>query len=343
MASTAEHEFVELDSMERARAALRSKIVETPLLQRRADQDTFVGDTLRLSKLSLKLENMQVQGSFKIRGILNVLGDPTKRRGKLVTMSAGNFGRSWSYATSQCKDVDEAVVLMPLDVPRDRVQACRSFGAKVQLVARTKLQARVDAMVRDEGFQYAHPFDDMALIEGYGSIGFEIGEQIDGGALPDVIVCGVGGGGLISGVAAAVKLRCERDGVESMPRIVGVEPEGACAMAQSLRRGSAVHLTEVNSFVNGLSAPFAGTNCLRHVQRFVDEIVLVDDDAVRAAMRTLFERYKIVAESAGAAAFAALQSNRVADVRNKSVVVIVSGGNVDLDEFVEQVLIVKND
>jgi len=171
----------------------------------------------------------------------------SNKKQRFITMSAGNFGRSFAFA-SQLVNFD-ALVVMPQTVPKDRIEIISNFGAKVELQPRDQLQIRVDAILKeDTNARYAHPFDDVSLFQGYGSVGLEILEDLED---VDVIVVGVGGGGFISGVSAAVKLSKGGENV----RVVGVEPEGANSMFLSLEKGEAVVIGKTNTFVNGLSPP----------------------------------------------------------------------------------------
>jgi len=240
----------------------------------------------------------------------------------MVTMSAGNFGRTFAFAAQQ-RGIS-ARVYMPLDVPTDRVEVVRSFGAQVELAPRTELQHKVDQAVREEGLYFAHPFDDPLLFAGYASIGLEIVADLPD---VDVVFVGVGGGGLISGIATALKRH--REGI----RVIGVEPSGAAAMHLSLQKGHVVTLDKITTFVNGLAPPYAGKNALRYVQRFVDQVVLVEDEEVKHTMSLLFHRYKLVVEAAGAAALAALLYNKVSGLEGKKVCCLISGGNISISEL----------
>jgi len=269
----------------------------------------------------IKLESGQVGGSFKIRGVINVLSSLPTSNKRLVTMSAGNFGRTFAFITKQLGF--DATVIMPETVPKDRIATIESLGAKVELAPSIELPKRV-AQKQEEGMLFVHPFDDKKLIEGYGSGGLEILED-----LPDVdiVIIGVGGGGWISGVAAAMILS------GSKAKIIGVEPTGAPSMFLSLQKGEAVTLEKVNTFVSGLAPPYAGKIPFQLVKKFVNEIVLVEDDEVRDAMRLLFTEQKIVVEPSGAACVAALLNGKIKDVIGKNVVCLVSGGNVSIEDM----------
>jgi len=277
-----------------------------------------------MQALHLKLENLQVTGSYKIRGI-TVLLEELDRSAKVITMSAGNFGRSFAYMTSQ-RNIS-ATIVMPDTVAQDRVKAIEGYGATVILKPKKDLQQTCNDMVQNNGMKFCHPFDTPSLFRGYGSIGLEILEDVPNA---DIIVVPIGGGGLISGIAAAIKLS------GSKAKIVGVEPEGAPSMHLSLQKGHAVTLEKMETMVHGLSPPYAGTNCYQVVKTFVDEVVLVSDEEIKEACCELFLKHKTVAEYAGCAAMAAIlnqKGNILSNVANKVVVCLVSGGNVSPDEL----------
>ena len=167
---------------------------------------------------------------------------------------------------------------------------------QVLLKPRMELQSTVDELVRDRGMYFAHPFDSPLLMAGYGTLGLEILEDLD--SQTDLVLVSCGGGGLLAGVAAAIKQR-HPTGIA----VVGVEPEGAPSMHRSMAEGHAVTLDRTDTFVNGLSPPYAGSNAYAHVRQYVDEVVLVTDDQVRDAMRVLYNDVKVVVENAGAAGF----------------------------------------
>jgi threonine dehydratase len=192
----------------------------------------------------------------------------------------------------------------------------------------TALRALVAQIQKEAGAYFLHPYDDEAMITGHGSLGLEILDEVPDA---DVIVVGVGGGGLISGVA--VSATAQRNGV----RIIGVEPEGAAAMRMALDAGKPVPLETVKTIADGLAAPVAGTLGLDIVRRLVEDVVVIPDTVIADGLRFLFERAKLVTEPAGAAATAALLAGRVTVRKGEKVVAIVSGGNVDRARFAELV------
>eukprot|EP01095_Lingulamoeba_sp_RSL-Kostka_P012080 TRINITY_DN4728_c2_g1_i2.p1 TRINITY_DN4728_c2_g1~~TRINITY_DN4728_c2_g1_i2.p1 ORF type:complete len:380 (+),score=133.23 TRINITY_DN4728_c2_g1_i2:114-1253(+) len=349
------------------------EIRKTPML---FDTHNFVGipkklAELNLSSLHFKLENMQTMGCYKTRGVVYMMNKESypmdginndddddnnenessnEERKRMVSMSAGNFARAFSYVT-QKQGVD-CYLFMPENVPVERINIAKQFGAEVFLRPRLELQNAVNDFIKQENntVEYAHPFDDKRLFAGYSTIGQEIVDQLIGynnnnekdnnndnenGKKDLIVIVEIGGGGLISGVSSFFGLFEGYDEFKEKYniRVVGVEPEGANSMFLSLQEGHAVHLDKITTFVNGLAPPFAGENALQHVREFVEEVVLVTDEEVKESMSVLFHNYKIVAESAGAAGFAALLNNKIKNVENSEVVCLISGGNIDIQEF----------
>jgi threonine dehydratase len=272
--------------------------------------------------LYLKPEHLQKTGSFKARGMINrieTLPDEAKARG-VITLSAGNAGQAYAWA-GRTAGVP-VTVTMPTAAVRSKVDACLGYGARVVLhgdhVGETL--AELERVSEAEGLTFVHPFDDPAVIAGNGSIGLELLED-----LPevDLVVVGVGGGGLISGVAGALKER--RPSV----RVVGVEPERSNVLTLALEQGQVVQIRP-DSVADGLNAPFAGEWTVAMARRYVDEIVLLDDPTILAGMRFAVERLKQVLEPAGAAALAATLAGRVPIRDGERVAVVLSGGNVEV-------------
>jgi len=274
----------------------------------------------------LKAENFQRTGSFKPRGALFAVASltPAQRAKGIVTMSAGNAAAAIAYAAAA--EGVKVTVVMPETAPQMKVDATRGYGAQIRFAAdMTALRALV-AQIQDEtGAYFLHPYDDDAMITGHGSLGLEILDEVPDA---DVIVVGIGGGGLISGVAVAVAAK-------KRVRVIGVEPEGAAAMRVALDAGKPVPLDSINTIADGLAAPIAGTRGLDICQRLVDDVVLISDATIAEGMRFLAERAKLVAEPAGAAATAALLAGRIPVRKGERVVSIVSGGNVDRTRFAE--------
>ena len=291
----------------------------------RAATGVSIGD----GALYLKTEHLQKTGSFKARGMSNRMAtlDPEARERGAITLSAGNAGQAYAWA-GRTVGVPVTVV-MPLGAVRSKVDACLGYGARVVLHGEHvgDTFAEMERIRDAEGLTFVHPFDDPAVIAGHGSIGLELLEDVPS---LDVLVVGVGGGGLISGVAAAVKAL--RPGI----RVIGVEPELADAVSQALERNEIVSI-QPRSVADGLGAPFAGTWTLAMVRRHVDEIILLDDPTILAGMRFALERLKQVVEPAGAAALAAVLAGRVEIHDGERVAVLLSGGNVEVGRLGELV------
>ena len=282
---------------------------------------TATGARLGDERLYLKAEHLQKTGSFKPRGMTNriaTLSAEAKARG-VITLSAGNAGQAYAWA-GRAAGVAVTVV-MPADAVRSKVEACLGYGARVILHGAHVGESFAEMeRTRDaEGLEFVHPFDDPAVIAGHGSVGLELLED-----LPDldVAVVGVGGGGLISGMAAALKAR--RPSV----RVYGVEPERSNAVSLALEHDEVVRI-QPQSVADGLGAPFAGAWTLAMCRRYLDDIILLDDPTILAGMRFAVERLKQVVEPAGAAALAAVLAGRIPIRDGDRVAVVLSGGNVE--------------
>src|SRR5919202_3826320 len=277
--------------------------------------------------LSLKCENLQKTGSFKARGALHRVSalDAGERRRGVVTVSAGNHAQAlaWAAATSNVR----ATVVMPVSASQSKADASAGYGAEV-IRHGTAFEAfeRAHALAAERQLVFVHPFDDEQIMAGAGTAGLEILEQA-----PEVeaIVVPIGGGGLIGGIAAAVKQ------LRPAVRVYGVEPYGAAAMRASLDAGHAVRLESLSTIADGLAAPMAGELTFALVRRYVDDVVLVSDDEIAAAVRLLLSRAKMLAEPAGAAALAALLHRRLPVREGARVVAVLSGRNVRLERLKE--------
>ena len=271
------------------------------------------------SRLYFKAEVFQKTGSFKPRGAINKLSHLTEeeRRRGVITISSGNQAQGLAYAASLFGI--SATVVMPHTTPANKVNATRGYGAEVVLTQGALLTTCLEIQ-KERNLTMVHPFDDPHVVAGQGTIGLEI---LDDLPEVDVVFVPIGGGGLISGIATAVKLK------KPAVKIVGVEPIGASAMWQSLQRKAVVNLDKIDTIAEGLAAPFVGELNLALVQKYVDELVLVSDDEMIEAMGLLLERCKILTEPAGAAGFAALLFQKASIPSGSEVVCVLSGGNID--------------
>lgn len=321
---------VTLDQIENARERIAGLVDRTPLLSSStAARWVTVASGVRLAddRLYLKAEHLQRTGSFKARGMSNRIAtlSPEAHARGAITLSAGNAGQAYAWA-GRAAGVPVTVV-MPAGAVRSKVDACLGYGAHVILhgshvgEALTELE-RIRAA---EGLTYCHPFDDPMVIAGNGTAGLELMDDLPD---VDVVVVGVGGGGLISGIAAAVK------GRRPTARVYGVEPERSNALSLALARGEIVRI-QPESVADGLGAPFAGEWTLAMARRYVDDVILIDDPTILAGLRFMLERGKQLLEPAGAAALAAVLAGRVPIRDGERVAVILSGGNVEISRLGE--------
>ena len=311
--------LVSLHDIRAAASVIAPHVHRTPVAS-----SAYLGDLVGAT-LYFKLEMFQKTGSFKPRGVLNKmasLGDEEKRQG-VVSLSAGNHAQALAYAASMAGA--PSVIVMPSGAVRAKVEATLGYGGEVVLTDGDLLQTALDIQ-RERGMTLVHPFDDLHTIAGTGTVGLEILEDVPNA---DVVICGIGGGGLISGVAAALK--SSDPGV----RVIGVEPEGAPGMTLAMEKGEPVHLSAMNTVADGLAAPFVGHHNLNHTRAFVDDVVTVRDSEIIEAMRLILERVKTLAEPAGAASLAALLSGRVELKGGETVLCVLSGGNVDSARLAE--------
>ncbi|MXY19882.1 MAG: pyridoxal-phosphate dependent enzyme [Dehalococcoidia bacterium] len=305
--------MVSLDDMRAAADVIAPNVHRTPITSSK-----YLGD-ITGSSLYLKLEMFQKTGSFKPRGVLNKMAsltDEEKGRG-VVSLSAGNHAQALAYAATMAGA--PSVIVMPEGAVRAKVEATRGYGGEVILTDQDLLKTALEVQ-RERGMTLVHPFDDLHTIAGTGTLGLELIEDIP---QVDVVICGIGGGGLISGVAAALKL--QNRGI----RVIGVEPGGAPGMTLALEKGEPVHMTTLDTVADGLAAPFVGQHNLDHVRAFVDDVITVQDSQIVEGMRLLLERTKVLSEPAGAASLAALLSGQTGLRGGESVICVLSGGNVD--------------
>jgi threonine dehydratase len=316
---------VSLAAMEAARDRLAGRVQRTPVLSSRTSArfvEAVSGVLPADGRVYLKAEHLQVTGSFKPRAATSRIASLSadERARGIITMSAGNAAQAYAWAARD--QGVRATVVMPTGAVRSKVDACRGYGAEVVLHGEHVGQGfeEMERLRVERDLVVCHPFDDPEVIAGNGSVGLEL---LDDLPEVDLVVVGIGGGGLISGVAGALKQR--RPSV----RVVGVEPVGSDAMTQALAAGAPVRI-EPRSVADGLGAPFAGAWTLPMVQRYVDEVVRLTDGEILAGLRFAVERLKQVLEPAGAAALAALLVGRVAPRAGERVAVILSGGNVEV-------------
>ena len=307
-------DLVSLSDIEDARKKLEGVIVHTPLDRSRSLSEPAGGDVF------VKAENLQRTGSFKIRGAYNLIGrlDEDVRAKGVVAASAGNHAQGVALAARISKIPSK--VFMPAAAALPKVEATKRYGAEVVLQGKDFGEAYAAATehARETGAVFVHPYDNLDIIAGQGTIGLELVEQADDF---NTVVVPVGGGGLISGIATAVK------SMKPGCRVIGVQAKGAASFPPSLERGEPVTLDHLSTICDGIAANRAGDLTLAHVQKFVDEVTTVGDEAVAEALVFSAERMKLVLEPAGAAGIAALLHSE-AEIK-PPVIVLLSGGNID--------------
>ena len=274
------------------------------------------------SEIYLKTENLQVTGSFKVRGAyykISQLTEEEKKRG-VIACSAGNHAQG--VALGATKNGIKSLICLPAGAPISKIEATKRLGAEVCLVNGVYDDAYAKALeLRDQhGYTFVHPFDDELVIAGQGTIGLEILEQ-----LPDVeaVIVPIGGGGLISGVALALKT------LKPDVKIYGVQAAGAPSMEVSVKENKIIRLPSVSTIADGIAVKEPGVNTFKYCCEYVDEIASITDEEVATAILTLIEQHKIIAEGAGAIAVAAAMLDKF-PIKGKKTVCLVSGGNVDV-------------
>ena len=286
-------------------------------------------DLIRATKLSkqcelyLKTENLQETGSFKLRGAyykISQLTEEEKSRG-IIACSAGNHAQGVAMAATQSGI--QSLICGPDGAPSSKVEATKQLGAEVRLVKGAYDDAYATALQlqEDTGATFIHPFDDDEVIAGQGTIGLEILDELEN---PDAVVVPIGGGGLISGVAYAIKH------LNPNVKIYGVQAAGAASMVKSQQEGTPITLDQAETFADGIAVKHPGDITYQLVEQYVDEIVTVSEDEIAAAILALIEKQKVIAEGAGAVSVAAVLFHKL-PVEGKKVVCIVSGGNIDVN------------
>lgn len=321
---TSDDDVVTLEDIEKAREVIMKSplnVRKTPLLK---NMTSYFPELDPSINLHLKLESLQTTGSFKIRGVANQMANLPQEvksgKRKLITMSAGNYGKAFAYTLDKLNL--SGLCLMPLTAPSSRVALIKSYGCEVAIYPSHEIQAAFSQYAA-HNFPVLDPIDDASYITGCGSVAMEI---LEDDVRPDVVVVCCGGGGLVSGIAAAIKSSGLRD-----CRIYAVEPEGSRTMYESFQKGEPVTMA-VNSVATGLSPPYAGKLTYQCCRRYVEDVILVSDNEILKCMSRLFD-IGLVAEPSGCAALAAILNNKIPDVAGKRVVAVVTGSNVTLSEM----------
>ena len=301
------------DFME-ARERLGTVIEKTKLIHSNIFSDESGNDVY------IKPENLQRTGAFKIRGAYNKIAKLTeeeKKRG-VIAASAGNHAQGVALAAQKLGI--KAVIVMPKHTPLIKVEATRRYGAEVILTGEVYDEAYEYAkkLQEKEGYTFVHPFNDEDVIEGQGTIALEVLEELPDA---DIILVPIGGGGLISGIASAAKLK------NPLIKIIGVEPEGAASALEARKNHHVVELDEANTIADGTAVKKIGDITFDYIEKYVDDIVTVSDYELMAAFLVLVEKHKIVAENSGILAVAGLKK---LNVTGKKIISIISGGNIDV-------------
>ena len=286
----------------------------------------------------LKCENKQKTGAFKLRGAYNKVANLTeeeKSKG-VIASSAGNHAQGVAYAATAFGV--KATIVMPVTAPQAKVQATKGYGADVIQAGQVydECYAKAVEVQKETGATFLHPFNDLDVMAGQGTIGLEILEELPN---TDVIVVPIGGGGLIAGIATAAKA------IKPSIRIIGVQPEIVASTKASLEKGKVVTLPGAKSLADGISVSTPGDVCFEYIKKYVDEVVTVSEDDIAYGMFSLMERNKLVAEGAGASAIGSLLAGKVSGIAGKNVVALISGGNVDIatvSKIIERELVLLN-
>ncbi len=287
------------------------------------------------NKVYLKPENMQFTGAYKVRGAyykMSTLSDEERKKG-IITASAGNHAQGVAYA-AKCYGT-KAVIVMPTTTPLIKVNRTKGYGAEVVLCGNVYDEACDKALelAKEHGYTFIHPFDDPAVATGQGSIAMEIVKELP---LVDYILVPIGGGGLATGVSTLAKL------LNPKIKVIGVEPAGANCLQESLKEGKVVTLPSVNTIADGTAVKTPGSNIFPYLQKNLDDIITVEDEELVVAFLDMVENHKMIVENSGLLTVAALKH---LDIKNKKIVSILSGGNMDvitMSSVVQQGLIFRD-
>ena len=292
-----------------SKVLLKTSLIQSPIFSKEAGNEVYI-----------KPENLQKTGSFKIRGADNKitnLSDEEKKKG-VIASSAGNHAQGVAYGAKESGI--KAVIVMPKSTPLIKVESTKQYGAEVVLHGDVYDDAfkKAKELEEKEGYIFVHPFDDEDVIYGQGTIALEILEELPE---TDIILVPIGGGGLISGIACAAKI------LKPEIKIIGVEPEGAASAYEAIKEDKVVELKEANTIADGTAVKKIGNITFEYIKKYVDEIITVSDYELMESFLLLVEKHKIIAENSGILSLAALKKLKE---KNKKVVSVVSGGNIDV-------------
>ena len=292
-----------------SKVLLKTSLIQSPIFSKEAGNEVYI-----------KPENLQKTGSFKIRGAYNKitnLSDEEKKKG-VIASSAGNHAQGVAYGAKESGI--KAVIVMPKSTPLIKVESTKQYGAEVVLHGDVYDDAfkKAKELEEKEGYIFVHPFDDEDVIYGQGTIALEILEELPE---TDIILVPIGGGGLISGIACAAKI------LKPEIKIIGVEPDGAASAYEAIKEDKVVELKEANTIADGTAVKKIGNITFEYIKKYVDEIITVSDYELMESFLLLVEKHKIIAENSGILSLAALKKLKE---KNKKVVSVVSGGNIDV-------------
>ena len=292
-----------------SKVLLKTSLIQSPIFSKEAGNEVYI-----------KPENLQKTGSFKIRGAYNKitnLSDEEKKKG-VIASSAGNHAQGVAYGAKESGI--KAVIVMPKSTPLIKVESTKQYGAEVVLYGDVYDDAfkKAKELEEKEGYIFVHPFDDEDVIYGQGTIALEILEELPE---TDIILVPIGGGGLISGIACAAKI------LKPEIKIIGVEPDGAASAYEAIKEDKVIELKEANTIADGTAVKKIGNITFEYIKKYVDEIITVSDYELMEAFLLLVEKHKIIAENSGILSLAALKKLKE---KNKKVVSVVSGGNIDV-------------
>ena len=292
-----------------SKVLLKTSLIHSPIFSKESGNEVFI-----------KPENLQKTGSFKIRGAYNKitnLSDEEKKKG-VIASSAGNHAQGVAYGAKESGI--KAVIVMPKSTPLIKVESTKQYGAEVVLHGDVYDDAfkKAKELEEKEGYIFVHPFDDEDVIHGQGTIALEILEELPE---TDIILVPIGGGGLISGIACAAKI------LKPEIKIIGVEPDGAASAYEAIKEDKVIELKEANTIADGTAVKKIGNTTFEYIKKYVDEIITVSDYELMESFLLLVEKHKIIAENSGILSLAALKKLKE---KNKKVVSVVSGGNIDV-------------
>lgn len=315
-------DMITLNDVREAQKRIEGYVLRTPLLRVPA-LDEFLG-----CEVYLKPENLQHTGSFKLRGATNCilsLGEEEKKKG-IVACSSGNHAQGVACAAKRC-GID-AVIIMPTNCNPVKLEGVKSFGAKVLLVGTlgSEREAKAQELMESEGRTQVHPYANDFIRAGQGTVGLEILEDEPD---MDTVVVPIGGGGLITGISTAVK------GIRPDIRVIGMEPAGAPRYSISRKEGRPVALTHVDTIADGTRTDHAEPENFKAIERLVDSLVAVDDEAIKKAMKIMVSKAKVVAEPSSVMGVAAALSGKLPVKKGEKVCFVLSGGNNDLNQLAE--------